>query len=241
VFKELLSISEYPNLQLLAKSPFFEKLGTLLKAYGLVLLALILTVPLMLITEQIVTQVLHHKGIAPVQRAGMSQMMHKLGYWRAAIYIGIIGPLLEETIFRLPLSLKRIHIALAFSMAIFLFCGFFLVHIKSPLINWGIRLSLVGIVFSICMMFVPNGVSIIDHRFRKQLIILSICLFGLMHISNYTPIQWPLIWLYPIYVLPQLCMGWVITYIRFKNGFFWGFALHCIINSVSVLLSAGQF
>ena len=240
VFKELLTISEYPNLSLLSKSTFAEKTGSLFKTYGLIFIAIILIVPLILATDQFVTHVLHFKAINHVQTDEMSHFFHKLGYWKAALYVCLLGPILEETVFRLPLSLKKSHIALAFATAAFLFSGLLLRHITTPLLNIGIKLSLSAIVYFICIFIVPNGLSIIDQRFRKQLIILSMCLFGLMHISNYSPIQWPLIWLYPIYVIPQLFMGWGITYIRFKNGFWWGFALHCIINSVSVLLASGH-
>jgi hypothetical protein len=240
VFKELLTISEYPNLSLLSKSTFVEKTGRLLKIYGLVFLVIILVVPLILATDQFVTHVLHFKAINQVQKNEMSHFFHKLGYWKAALYICLVGPLLEEIVFRLPLSLKKTHIATAFAAAVFLFAGFLFRNIASQLINIGIRLSIAAAIYFICIFLVPNNLSIIDHRFRKQLIILSMCLFGLMHIGNYSPIQWPLILLYPIYVIPQLCMGWGITYLRFKNGFWWGFALHCIINSVSVALSAGR-
>jgi hypothetical protein len=240
VLKELLTISEYPNLSLLSKSTFAEKTGSLVKTYGLIFLAIILVVPLILATDQFVTHVLHFKAISHVQNDEMSRFFHKLGYWKAALYVCLAGPLLEETVFRLPLSLKRTHIALAFATAVFLFTGFLFRHITNPLINIGIKLSISAIVYFICIFMVPNYLSIIDCRFRKQLIILSMCLFGLMHIGNYSPIQWPLILLYPIYVIPQLCMGWGITYIRFKNGFWWGFVLHCIINSVSVLLTSGH-
>ncbi|MDB4923669.1 CPBP family glutamic-type intramembrane protease [Mucilaginibacter sp.] len=241
MFKELLTISEYPNLSLLSKSTFVEKTGRLLKIYGLVFLVIILVVPLILATDQFVTHVLHFKAINQVQKNEMSHFFHKLGYWKAALYICLVGPLLEEIVFRLPLSLKKKHIAIAFAAAAaFLFAGFLFRNITSQLINFGIRLSISAAIYFICIFLVPNNLSIIDHRFRKQLIILSMCLFGLMHIGNYSPIQWPLILLYPIYIIPQLCMGWGITYLRFKNGFWWGFALHCIINSVSVLLSAGR-
>nr|WP_256484257.1 CPBP family glutamic-type intramembrane protease [Mucilaginibacter flavidus] len=164
-----------------------------------------------------------------------------MGYWRAVVYIALIGPLLEEVVFRLPLSLKKRHIALACSVAVFLFTGAIfhnLTQIKG--LNLALQLSTCVLIYTAGMLFVPAGLSISDHRFRKQLIILSMCLFGLMHIGNYIPIQWPLIWIYPIYVLPQLLMGWAITFIRFKNGFWWGYALHCIINCVSLLLTAGR-
>lgn len=170
----------------------------------------------------------------------MSQFLHKMGYWKALVYICLIGPLIEETVFRLPLSLKKKHIALGFAAAAFLFSSFFLKEIKSPLLNLSARLLLGGLVYVICFFTAPKGLSVIGHRFRKHLIVLSVLLFGLMHIGNYNPVQWPVIWIYPAYVLPQILMGWAITYVRFRDGFWWGFALHCMINSVSMALSFGH-
>jgi len=32
-------------------------------------------------------------------------------------------------------------------------------------------------------------------------------------------------------------MGLALSYVRFKNGFIWGIALHCLINSVATTLA----
>lgn len=240
MFKELLTISQYPEL---SSSPqtVGARLAVLFKTYGLLFLALFLVAPFIVLADHFVVHVLHAKTINKAGQDGMQHFFKKLGYWRAAIYIGLVGPLLEEAVFRLPLSLKRRHIALGFSVAVYLFSGVVFHNLtKIPGLNFGLQLAACVLVYASAIFFVPTGLTIADHRFRTQLIILSICLFGLMHIGNYTPIQWSLIWIYPVYVLPQLLMGWAITFIRFKNGFWWGYALHCIINCVSLLLTVGR-
>jgi membrane protease YdiL (CAAX protease family) len=240
VLQQIFKVGQYPNLLLNEKDSFGGKVLNLLKTYGILFLAIIAVSPTLLMVDYFVVHVLHYKTISEVQKHGMSQFLHKMGYWKAIVYICLIGPLIEETVFRLPLSLKKGHIALAFAAAAFLFSGFLLKDIKLPWLNLSVRLSITILVYVICFFTAPKGLSIIDHRFRKHLIVLSIILFGLMHIGNYTPIQWPVIWIYPVYVLPQILMGWAITYIRFKDGFWWGFLLHCLINSVSMALSSGH-
>ncbi|CAN5423208.1 hypothetical protein BH09BAC6_BH09BAC6_12370 [soil metagenome] len=235
MLKELFNVSEYPLL--LHDTAFSKKITRLLLLYLLLFAALILVVPLILSTDWFVTHVLRYKAIFQISRELMDRFIQKMGYWKAFAYVCLVGPLLEETVFRLPLSLKKIHISLAFAVAVFLIGGFLVLAVKGILLKFLIRIGLSLITFLMCIWLVPGGLSITDNRFSKKLIVLSICLFGLMHISNYSPIQWPIIWLYPVYVLPQLCMGWAITYLRFKNGFIWGFALHVIINSVSVAFS----
>ncbi|MGN6394629.1 MAG: CPBP family glutamic-type intramembrane protease [Mucilaginibacter sp.] len=237
---QIFKVSQYPGLLENEPNSFFDKLLNLLKTYGILFLALIAISPTILMVDYFVVHVLHYKTISGAQKHGMSQFLHKMGYWKALVYICLIGPLIEETVFRLPLSLKKKHIALGFAAAAFLFSSFFLKEIKSPLLNLSARLLLGGLVYVICFFTAPKGLSVIGHRFRKHLIVLSVLLFGLMHIGNYNPVQWPVIWIYPAYVLPQILMGWAITYVRFRDGFWWGFALHCMINSVSMALSFGH-
>jgi len=241
VLEQIFRVSEYPSLQSLERDSFGVRIATLLKTYGLLFLALFLVAPFIVLADHFVVHTLHAKTISDAGHDSMKHFFQKMGPWRARIYIGLIGPLLEEVVFRLPLSLKKRHIAIGCAVAVFLFTGAIfhnLTQIKG--LNLALQLSACVLVYTAGMLFVPTGLSINDHRFRKHLIILSMCLFGLMHIGNYIPIQWPLIWIYPIYVLPQLLMGWAITFIRFKNGFWWGYALHCVINCVSLLLSMGR-
>lgn len=242
MLEQILKIGQYPNLLLLEQDSFGARVATLLKTYGILFLVLFFAVaPLTIAADHFATQVLHFKPIMAAQKHGMSQFVHKMGYWRAVVYICLIGPLLEEAVFRLPLSLKKSHIGIAFATAAFLFLGILFRGITSPWLNMATRLTLSALIYVTCFKLAPDGLSIIDHRFRKHLIILSMCLFGLMHIGNYTPIQWQAIWIYPFFVLPQFLMGWAITFIRFKNGFWWGFVLHCLINSMSMALSSGRF
>ena len=240
MLEQIFKVSQFPELSVRESDSFTGKLLNLLKTYGILFLALIAISPTLLMVDYFVVHVLHYKTISGVQKHGMSQFLHKMGYWKAVVYICLIGPLIEETVFRLPLSLKKRHIALGFAAAAFLFSSFFLKDIKSPWLNLSVRLSISILVYVLCVFTAPKGLSIIDHRFRKHIIVLSILLFGLMHIGNYNPIQWPVVWIYPLYVLPQILMGWAITYVRFRNGFWWGFLLHCLINSVSMALSSGH-
>lgn len=241
MLKELFKLSGFPYLSQEATPSIKEKIFTVLKVYGLIFLSLLFVGPLTYLADTFVTHVIHAKSIRQQNDVSFQHLIQKLGYGIALLYICIIGPILEETIFRLPLSFKRGHIALGISVAIFLF-GSVLQPVKgfSHSIGAGyallIRLALVPVIYFIIKKLLPVNLSI-GPAYKKAFIIISICLFGLMHVSNYSPLQWQLIWIYPIYVLPQLIMGWGITYIRFKNGFIWGIALHCLINSVAMGLS----
>ncbi|WP_091393394.1 CPBP family glutamic-type intramembrane protease [Arachidicoccus rhizosphaerae] len=64
---------------------------------------------------------------------------------------------------------------------------------------------------------------------------LAAIIFGLGHIFNFAPIHYNLIYFYPVFVLPQLIMGFGFGYVRIKYGFFFGLLLHCITNTLPLL------
>lgn len=236
VFKELLTIGGYAQLLSQDGQPFFKKLLLVLAMYGLVFASLIVISPLMMSADWFVAHVLHAKGIYHSSDV-LEKTIKRIGLKPAIVYICLLGPFFEEVIFRLPLSLKKIHIVLSVSLISLLVGGFVLVgmHVTDYKI---IKLLIFFVItFALGMWLVPDGLSAGHFRFKKVFIIVSMCLFGLMHIVNYSPLQWKVIWIYPVFILPQFLMGWAITYVRFKNGFFWGVLLHVIVNSVSVSLA----
>jgi len=243
MFEQLIAIGEYPALQQEQKRSFSDKLLTLIKAYGVVFFSIILVAaPVIVLTDYLVVHALHFKGINSQGKVSMSQFIHKLGYWKAILYVCLIGPVIEETIFRLPLSFKKVYLALSIAFAAFLFSSIIpgakeLNHNIGVWYAFAVKLAASVIIFFAVWRLMPSGINISD-KLKTRVIIASMCLFGLMHISNYSPLQWPIIWLYPIYVLPQFFMGWLITFVRFKNGFIWGIALHCLINSVSMAFTS---
>jgi len=242
MLKEIFAIGNYPNLSQDTERSALTKAVTVLKAYGCIILYLLAIGPITYLADYCVTHLFHHPSISHAGFESIQKMIKKIGYTPAVIYICIIGPILEETVFRLPLSFKRVHIAIAIAVGILM--------LSSPLpfvknlshsIGLGyalsIRIAISVLIYFIVVMLIPAGFEI-NSRYKKPIIIASIVLFGLMHIFNYVPLQWQLIWIYPLYVLPQLGMGVALTYVRFKNGFIWGIVLHCLINSVSMGLSS---
>ncbi|HWZ04106.1 MAG TPA: CPBP family glutamic-type intramembrane protease [Mucilaginibacter sp.] len=244
MLSELLKISEYPDLALKPRLSFKEKLALVFKTYAFIFIVILFTAPVIILADYIATHVFHYGSIRNQNNTTFQHLIKKIGYLTAIVYICLIGPVLEETIFRLPLSFKRAHIALSVSVAILLFSSAipFIKHLHQSIgLGWALsaRVGFSALVFWLIFIILPKQINF-SSAAKKRLIIISICLFGLMHVSNYSPLHWAIIWIYPIYVLPQLCMGWALSYIRFKNGFIWGIALHCLINSVAMGLGFSQ-
>jgi hypothetical protein len=236
MLEEIYAVGSYPSLK--NDAGFQSKLVLLFKLYGIILLFNFLGAPLFLIWEFIVSH-LHYKSLMAQYKTSMDSIFAKYGYWKAVLYISLLGPCIEEVIFRLPLSFKRKHIAAAFGFALVLLAkvipGF---AQQSLLINILVRIALFIAGYFLLLKRLPQTINP-TQKAQKGFILTSMLIFGLLHTLNFAPFQWGIIYLYPLYVLPQLLMGWMLTYIRFKNGFVWGVALHILINSITMLIQAG--
>jgi len=235
MLEEIYAIGKYPLLK--NDSTFQSKLILLLKIYGIVFLLNFFSAPLYLLWEFIVTH-LHYKSLAAQYKTSMHSFLAKYGYWKAILYVSLIGPVIEEIIFRLPLSFKRKHIAVAFGCALVLLAKALpTLNQQNLSINILARLILFVLGYFALLKSLPQNITP-NKRAQKGFILSSIIIFGLLHTFNYAPFQWGIIFIYPLYVIPQLFMGWFLTYVRFKNGFFWGVALHVLINSITILIQS---
>lgn len=234
MLKEIFAVNNYPELN--QSSSYQGKLILLLKIYGIIFLLNILTAPISYGIDYFVTHIIHYKSISKQYKDSMLKMFEKFGYLKAVFYICILAPVIEESIFRLPLTFKRQHVAIAFGFALLLLARIIPgVAGQNLMINIIVRIALFVAGYFAISRCAPS-IKTPGNRFQTVIIITSMVVFGLMHIFNYVPLQWPILILYPLFVIPQLIMGCALTYIRFKNGYFWGVALHAIINSVSMVI-----
>jgi hypothetical protein len=242
MLKEIFAVSRYTSLPGKEHFTFRNKLLSVLKIYGILFLFLIFVyAPLHKYAAYLVQNIIHYKSLDLQFKANMNKFKQKAGIM-SAIYICLIGPIIEELTFRLSLSFKKSHIAFGLAFTVLLFSGLLpLVKILDNSLGLGltllIRACAAAVTFSLAWICIPADIRL-NEKIKLSIIIISICLFSLIHIGNYSPVQWAIIWIYPIYVLPQLLIGWGITYARFKYGFIWGVMMHCLVNSVSVGLAA---
>ena len=162
------------------------------------------------------------------------------------ILIVFIGPFVEETIFRLWHSFKKRQIF--FSLFTVIYCGLtkvilphnhdiFIGKIQSDYFEYPV-LKIVLSLLVAASVFLLNDLrlKIIAKKYGKSLILISISIFALLHLTNIR-CDW---YLYPFLIcmcIPQFIMGVSITNIRLNIGFVWGLLFHCAINMLTVLLS----
>ena len=153
-------------------------------------------------------------------------------------YIIILAPIVEEIIFRLPLTLKKKHLIFSLiSCAFYLFFNKLLSGKGFSEINNFVVIFLLILALLIYFLLKEKEFDFVRKSFYP-LFFYSICtIFGLMHLFNFckvVPVN--LILIAPLFVIPQLILGYFSGYLRLKNGFFWGLLLHIIFNIPSGIL-----
>ena len=214
------------------KYPLIEKIKYFAKGILLYFVLQICALLLMFLVDEFLIKKM---GFPSVFKLMIESQKKIKGYYGFFLVV-ILGPLVEELIFRLILVPKRRNIA------IFTFVFSFLVLNKTYYIikiDW---LLLVSLVVSGLLSFLvfnllkrnPKIETAIGKR-QKTITMVSVVLFGLLHIVNIENLYWELTLLYPVYALPQMILGYISSVQRLKLGFVWGLFFHSMINLIAFL------
>ncbi len=208
-----------------------KKLLTVLKIYLLTLLLAAIAASITGLLDNILISVFSLKSLNTTNSKNFEAVVNRFGNFKV-FYVALFVPALEELIFRLPLRVKASFISFSFGMLLYPIFGFSYTHFD---IN-SLRPYLAVIFF---LMLIPlilywvlkkiDIVSTINKNYKIYFYLVS-SLFALVHISNFKPLNYNLIYLYPIYVLPQFVMAVSLGYIRNKCGLQYSLLLHSLIN-----------
>ena len=160
----------------------------------------------------------------------------------------LIGPLLEESIFRLWFSFRREHIFISLFTFVYVILTKCLRHahdvsigsIQSDYFEHLIAKIIVSALIAGCI-FLFNNVRIhsFANKYGSRLILFSVIIFALLHLTN-VRCAW---YVYPFLIcmcLPQFILGVSVTHIRLHIGFWPAYAFHCFVNSITLLVSLGD-
>ena len=214
------------------KYPLIEKIKYFAKGILLYFVLQICALLLMLLVDEFLIKKM---GFPSVFKLMIESQKKIKGYYGFFLVV-ILGPLVEELIFRLILVPKRRNIT------IFTFVFSFLVLNKTYYlieIDWLLLMSLAvsGLLSFLVFKLLkrkPEIETVIGKR-QKITTIVSVVLFGLLHIANIENLHWELVLLYPVYALPQMISGYVCSVQRLKLGFIWGLLFHSMINLMAFL------
>lgn len=206
-----------------------EKIRNLLFSFFITFLLLVLSIGVIFVIDYIVTSI----GFESIRNliSKTAKKHNSLGFLKFVIVL----PLIEEILFRIFLIPKKNNLSIFFSVLFFRLANgsFFKIHLSE--LRFYIALIMVLVSFIVVNKMYKYLRNLIL-KYNKELIFISITLFGLVHIGNIKTYYWQLTLLYPFYVLPQLIMGYFTTNIRLKYGFIWGIFLHSLINFVGFML-----
>ena len=230
--KDLLKFYSLSEIDYRHKYPLIEKIKYFAKGILLYFVLQICALLLMLLVDDFLIKKM---GFASVFKLMMESQKNIKGYYGIFIVV-ILGPLVEELIFRLILVPKRRNIA------IFTFVFSFLVLNKTYYIikiDWLLLVSLVvsGLLSFLVFNLLKRNpeIEIAIGKRQKIITMVSVVLFGLLHIANIENLHWELALLYPVYALPQIILGYVSSVQRLKLGFVWGLLFHLMINLMAFL------
>ena len=229
---DILKLYSLSEIDYRHKYTLIKKIKYFAKGIFLYFVLQICTLLLMLLVDDFLIKKM---GFASVFKLMMENQKNIKGYYGIFMVV-ILGPLVEELIFRLILVPKRKNIA------IFTFVFSFLVLNKTYYINKIDWLLLVSLVVSGLLSFLvfkllkqnPKIETVIGKR-QKIITMVSVVLFGLGHIANIETLHWELALLYPVYVLPQMILGYIFSVQRLKLGFIWGLLFHSMNNLMAFL------
>jgi hypothetical protein len=144
------------------------------------------------------------------------------------IFICLLGPLIEEFAFRMPLSLNRNQILFSIPCIVFLVFIFF----KKI---FSIETSLIFCFLFALLIYITMKIGFAkDHSFI--LIHILTFLFAISHWNNSKDLDGlHFFFRFTIYIIPMLITGYFLAYIRLKYSLFWAIITHCTHNLVFTL------
>lgn len=217
-----------------AESPFSGKIKCFLWACLFCELAVLATIFVLGIINAVVW-LLYETNL--VSEIFSNKKAIKTWIFPPALYIILIGPFIEEVVFRLFLNLRKLTISISLSVYIYLISANW-IGTKHIELNVCLRIILVIVV----TILVYRGISerfliLMKTKYFRYIFYSAAILFGFVHLFNFSPLSMKVILVSPLLILPPVCYGLAMGYLRLKlkNGFIWGLALHIFINGTTQL------
>lgn len=153
-------------------------------------------------------------------------------------FIVLLGPFMEELIFRLPLVLKSKNIQISLCFLCLYFFGDKITSMSFNSYSTWIKLIPISIIICYGKHFIlEKHLVLIQKKYFKMYFVSLSILFGIAHLTNfYKVIPSHLLIYSPIFIIPHIVLGFFIGYIRLNKGFFSGLAFHSLYNLIIVLI-----
>lgn len=236
VFQEVLNFAKKPTYEIENKDTAFQKLKF---AVSLILLDLILKGVIISLTHFVTNKYIN----LDLQNVGQDNASKTYSFYWGLLFIGLIIPILEETIFRLSLNLRFEFLALSLTTFITFFTSirFFntpLYDIRDHFIEKIAVMSGIFIVLYSILRPFRTPINNLGNNYFHYIFYFFTISFGLIHIKNFNLTNMNLLFAWLI-TLPQIIGGFTLGFLRIKYGIIWGIFIHCINNLVAYIIKEG--
>lgn len=161
-----------------------------------------------------------------------NKIQNTIGLLKFWFLAGILAPVYEELIFRLPLDKRRISLIISL-----LLLTYFTISSNSILhFNYYHIVVLVTMILSGCVFLSIKKRFLEKIEWNSFALFISSILFGCFHIGNFFPYNYLKVILLPLLLLPYFFSGFVLGSIRIKYGLLNSIFLHLIINNISLFM-----
>ncbi len=155
------------------------------------------------------------------------------------LLVGIIGPIIEEILFRSWLTSKKVYFSFflfVLSWIIYTYIIGYRFYSQKIDLNFYLRIITCMLIGLSAYIFIPTkSWAFFFNKYYKYGFYISAISFGLLHVTNFFPLGVSRFFICLPFILPQLLLGFILGFIRIKNGLLWSICLHIIINLISVL------
>lgn len=199
-----------------------------------IFLTQILVILISIFILAIVFIILKNCGIKVDNKTNYSNLYNNFGKYTLLI-VGFIAPIVEECIFRLPLSFKKRD--LFFSLVVILFLVVYNFYSKN-IIFLLILIFLMFFIFYFTMRHTQEYFDKIKTLYGNYILYSSILVFTILHITNIEYFELKLLPIYILLQIPVLFLGIFFTYTRMKLGLIYSILLHSLVNTIVLLLKS---
>lgn len=152
-------------------------------------------------------------------------------------FVIIIGPFMEETTFRLWLSMKKKHVAISLAFFLYYILGYVFKNTYQNQMTTAMICALFSLIVAVMFYYYVISEKILlyikqNYTIYPILVLCGCIIFSLSHLTNYV-ISSNVLLFGLISCLPQLVGAISMSYLRINLGFLYGMIFHCIINTVS--------
>ena len=223
----MLSLKEFI---LFLKQPNAEKHIEILTIKSFLILvwkSILILIAIDIIIGLLISMPLRHMELLPEQKEITFSLYIFLKF-------SLLLPIVEESIFRLPLRISRSNLAIPLSLILFIFLYKLNIYLAISL-----SLSLLIVLFIVIKIRpeILNKVNSLSQRYFLFFFYIQAIVFGFLHLTNYKlDIQY--FYLFPFFIIGYIVTGCFFGFIRvrYSYGIYLCITSHIVMNSLYCLL-----